>query len=210
MTRTPTASGTVGNPFSTRHVRPGRIAPLDGAGRPLDVGELLAALATYGGSGALVGPHGSGKTTLLWALAGALEAAGGRVERARVRGPRDILPLAGSTLRCAGGGTLCVDSWERLGRVPPWLLRGVAWLCGARLLVTAHGPGPLPTLWRCVTSPALLMALVVQLSRAGDVEDFVGACDLDDVFRRAGGDVREALFLLYDRFEERARSSKRS
>ena len=64
----------IGNPFSTRHTRPGALAPLDAVGRPVDVAGLCKRLASQGGSGAIVGAHGSGKTTLLDALARGIEA----------------------------------------------------------------------------------------------------------------------------------------
>ena len=141
----------VRNPFCTRSIRPGRIPPLDGCGRPLDVTSLLAAFKTLGGSAALVGPHGSGKTTLLWHLAAALAACGHRVERVRLSDGRGLVLLATAVIRGAGGGVVCVDSWERLGR--PWaeIVRWIARAGGTRLLVTAHRPGQLPTLWTCRT-----------------------------------------------------------
>lgn len=194
-----------GNPFCTRHVRPGRMPPLDAAGRPLDIPGMLVSLASLGGSAALVGPHGSGKTTLLAHLAAALEANGGRVERVRLRGWRDLVSLARAVARSAGGGTVCVDSWERLGR--PWtgVVRWFARRRGARLLVTAHHRGALPTLWECSTSTALLTALTDRLR----VDPAIGQHDVEEAFQRAAGDIREALFLLYDRFEERARAGGR-
>ncbi|NDC53213.1 MAG: hypothetical protein EBZ74_02720 [Planctomycetia bacterium] len=201
---TGTAGRPVGNPFSTRHVRPGALPALDSRGRPRDVAALLARLDAVGGSAALVGTHGSGKTTLLLHLAAALEAGGRRVERVRLRTVADWAPLAGAAWRCARGGTVCIDSWERLGRLPALLVAWAARRVGARLLVTAHRPGPLPTLLECATSPALVTALVARLPR-GDAALVPGAADVDAVFRAAAGNVREALFLLYDRHEVRRR-----
>ncbi|MEI7781700.1 MAG: hypothetical protein WCJ18_07225, partial [Planctomycetota bacterium] len=69
-------AGLAGNPFCTRHTRPGRIVALDGHGRPRDIEALLRLLAARGGRAAIRGPHGSGKTTLLEHLAQRLAADG--------------------------------------------------------------------------------------------------------------------------------------
>jgi len=192
------------NPFSTRHVRPGKIAPLDVSGRPLDIPGLIARLAAIGGSAAIVGPHGSGKTTLLMTIADVLEAQGERVEWVRLRESRDLVGLLRAIAACAGGGTACVDSAERMGSIVGSGMRLAAWLVGARMLVTAHRRGPLQTLVECATSVRLLAAIVERLScRPG--EDAVSPVDVAAAFEASRGDIREALFLLYDRFERRAR-----
>lgn len=198
----------VRNPFRTRSIRPGRIPPLDGVGRALEVTDLLDELEALGGSAALVGPHGSGKTTLLWHAAAALAARGHRVERVRLSDPRGFVSLLAAVIRGAGGGIACVDSWERLGW--PWadLVCGFAHACGTRLVVTAHRPGRLPTLWTCRTSPALLKSIVARLPNGGWGVSPAREREIEDAFRQSGGDVRESLFLLYDRFEERARAAR--
>lgn len=196
----------VGNPFSTRSVRPGRIPPLDGFGSPLRVAELLVGLEKCGGSAALVGPHGSGKTTLLWHLADALEARQCRVERVRLHGGRGAMSLIRALIHAARGSVVCIDSWERLGWPGALAARGFAALRGLRLLVTAHRSGPLPTLWICRTSTALLAAIVERLPQAGGLPSAERESQVADVFHRSRGDIREALFMLYDRCEDRARA----
>lgn len=191
-----------GNPFSTRHTRPGRLRPLDASGRPLDVRGLLArALATRGA--AIVGPHGSGKSNLLHHLAAAMESLGGRVSRVRLQSRHDALRAAAAVLSSGRGGTVCIDSWERAGPVGRLVLVILARAVGCRLLVTAHRPAAwLTTLVRCETTPRLLAALVKRLvdpSRWGAAA--VGADDVEAAFARHAGDVREALYELYDRFE---------
>jgi len=197
------------NPFSTRFVRPGRVSPLDAAGRPLDMAALGAALAGLGGSAAIEGPHGSGKTTLLVTLAAWLEQQGVAIERVSIRGPRDLPRLIHAVVRCSGGGVVCVDGGERIGRVAAAAVRAAARLVGSRLLVTAHRTGPLPTLAVCRTSPALLGAIVAVLPGRG-MDEVIGPRDIDEAFHQAAGDVREALFVLYDRFEQRTRNSRQA
>ena len=193
-----------GNPFATRHTRPGRLPPLDASGLPLDLEALVGrALATR--AAAIVGPHGSGKSNLLHHLAVGIEAAGGRVERVRLQFRRDTLRAWAALCAAGRGGTVCVDSWERAGPVERVVLVVLARACGCRLLVTAHRPiAWLPTLARCTTTPRLLAALVARLvappSRGGGA---VGAADVEAAFTGHDGDLREALYQLYDLVESR-------
>lgn len=204
----PTVHEPVRNPFCTRSIRPGRIPPFDGSGRVIDSAGLLAALEACGGSAAFVGPHGSGKTTLLCHVAAALEARGCRVERVRISDARVFMSVVAAVLRQAGGGIVCIDSWERLGR--PWadLVRWCAIALGTRLVVTAHHPGPLPTLWTCRTSAVLLAAIVARLPHEAGPVWLDRQQQIEDAFQRSAGDIREALFMLYDRFEERIRAAR--
>jgi hypothetical protein len=75
----------------------------------------------------------------------------------------------------------------------------VARATGRGLLVTSHGEGPLPTLVSCSTTPRLLCTIV---DRLPDRHGLLSSADIEETFREAGGNLREALFLLYDRFEQ--------
>lgn len=201
---TTTIHDMAGNPFCTRHVLPGRLPSFDASGRPVNLDEVLARLAAIGGSAAIVGRHGSGKTTLLWQLADALEAEGRRVVRVRLRHTRDIGRLLEAVARVRRGGVVCVDSWERLGPLSSLAVTWCARVMSAGLIVTAHRTGPLPTLWESITTPAVLGAVVHQLAHPAGMPAVIEG-DVDEAFREASGNIREALFLLYDRFEDRAR-----
>jgi energy-coupling factor transporter ATP-binding protein EcfA2 len=203
----------IGNPFATRHTRPGRLEPLDSDGCPRDVAAVLNRLAALGGRAAIRGPHGSGKTTLLEHLAHALEARGTVVERVRLRAWRDGATAAATDcaaafraiVRCPTGGTVCIDGWEQMG--PAATAAGaLAWLRGCGLIVTTHRATRLPLLVACDTSPALLAGLVRRLpghaSWGGSV---IRDADLEAAFLSTRGDIRESLYELYDRFEERRR-----
>jgi hypothetical protein len=196
----------VGNPFSTRHTRPGAIPPLDSAGRPVDVAALCAQLAFKGGSAAIVGAHGSGKTTLLEALAREFERAGIPAGRVRLRARRDAVQVLRAILCSPAGAVLCVDSWERMVPVAAGLVRLVARAVGCNLLVTTHRPTALPTLVVCATTPRLLAAIVDRLpgleQRGGEV---IADVDIEAAFRNHAGNIRESLYELYDRFEDRTR-----
>jgi len=189
------------NPFATRHTRPGSVVPRDARGEPLDV-AALATRARALGIAAVVGPHGSGKSNLLAALGRDLAAAGSPVEALRVRSHRDGLRLLRSVQRASPGSTLCVDGWEALGRIWASLVRWLAVRRGVGLVVTCHRALGLPTLVRCDTTPALLARLVADLPDHGGL---IGPADIATAFAARQGDVREALYDLYDRFERRVR-----
>ena len=195
----------VGNPFATRHTRPGRLAPLDGHGHPRDVAALLERLAALGGRAAIRGPHGSGKTTLLEHLAEGLQHRGAAVERVRLRAWRDgaaaavadVAAAIRAILRCRAGGTVCIDSWEQLGWTGRLAVRCAAAWRRSGLLVTSHRVTELPTLIDCHTSRVLLERLVERLPGAGGMSP----SEIDDAFARHGGNLRDSLADLYDRFE---------
>ena len=176
----------------------------------MNIGSLVERLRRAGGSAAIEGRHGSGKSTLLWRLADAIEAGGSQVVRLRLRSWRDAGRVV-SAMRLAGRlGTVCIDSWECLPgglRAP---LAFVARMTKRRLVVTAHGGCGLPVLVRCRTSRSLLEAIVGRLPGA---EDWYGtvihAADIAAAFGRRRGDIREALYELYDVFEARSRGLAR-
>ena len=197
----PAPAAAMVNPFSTRFTRPGRLTPLGALGRPLDVAALVAALHAGGGSGAIVGPHGTGKTTLLLTLADRLDAAGSLAGLLRLRSPGDAAVMWRAISRARRGTTLCVDGWECLR---PWgrIVSVLAWWRGCRLVVTSHREPGMPILVRAKGTLPILAALVTQVpDHGGLIED----ADIADAHRRHGGNLRESLYDLYDRFQGRCR-----
>lgn len=189
------------NPFATRFTSPGRLPPLDPSGDEIDPEDLLRRFRHQGLRAAIRGPHGSGKSTLLSAMADRLRRhglLGGHVRLGRGSW-RDLAAVARGLAACKRGRVLCVDSWERLGGVAAAFAGVVAVASGRGLLVTSHGDGLLPTLVSCSTTPRLLARIVDRLpDRFGLLED----ADVAETFDASGGNLREALFLLYDRFEQ--------
>ena len=190
-----------GNPFATRHVRPGRLAPRDAGGAPLDLDPLVTR-ARAAGAAAIEGPHGAGKTNLLTALADRLAAAGLLAGTVRPEPRAAGSGVVRAVLRAAPGTTLCVDGWETLGVARAALVRWLARLRGVGLLVTTHRAAGMAVIHRCGTTPALLGRLVADLPDHGGR---IRPGDVADAFATHRGDVREALYDLYDRFERRAR-----
>lgn len=190
------------NPFATRFTRPGVLPPLGPDGRPRDLRGLLATLARAGGCGAIEGPHGTGKSTMLSALAGILRDEGLLAAALRVRTPRDV-PAVLATIAAAGPGrTVLVDGWEGLGRTGALLARLLARLRSCGLLVTSHRPVGMPVVVRCGSTPALLAAIVDRLPDHGGA---ITTADVEQAFHGHAGNLRDALFDLYDRFERRSR-----
>ncbi len=189
------------NPFATRFTRPGAVPPLDSLGLPLDV-AALARRARCLGVSAIEGMHGAGKSTLLAALASTLADSGLLAGRIRSRSRRDGPIVARAVFRSRPGTMLCVDGWETLGVLQGALVSHVARYRGVGLIVTVHRPGRMATLVHCTTSPALLGRIVADLPDHGGL---IAAEDVVDAYAAHGGNLREALYDLYDRFERRCR-----
>lgn len=198
------------NPFATRHTRPGRVPPLDSMGHPIDLPTLLGRLRAGGASAAIQGNHGSGKTTLLMHLARSLECVGGLSACMRVRSRRDAAAAVAAIVTARAGTTVCIDSWEQMGMVLAAVARVAARIAGCGLLVTSHRDTGMPLLVRCETTPDLLAAIVRRLPES---EQWLGrrvlAADVEHAFAACGGNVRDALYALYDRFEATAGTAQR-
>ncbi len=189
------------NPFTTRHTRPGRLPPLDEAGRPRDMAAVLAAVRQTAAT-AIVGPHGTGKSTILVAIEAGLAAAGESAGLLQLRRRRDGLRLIAAVLRAPRDRRLCVDGWERLGPLGAAAVRLAAGARGCRLVVTSHRTAGMPTLVRTTGSLPLLEAIVARLP---DHSGLITAADLAESVTRHAGNLRDSLDDLYDRFERRAR-----
>jgi energy-coupling factor transporter ATP-binding protein EcfA2 len=197
----------VSNPFATRFTRPGCIESRDATGGAIDVGEVRERLRGLGGTAAIVGPHGSGKSTLLVHLAATMEASGEVVSRVRLRSLSDVPAVWAAIRHSAAGGTACIDSWESIGPVARGLLRVAARASGCGLLVTSHHGAGMPELIRCGTSESLLRSIVRALpGHASWHGTLIFEADIEAAFASHGGNLRESLYELYDRFEARAGS----
>jgi len=189
------------NPFATARIRPGRIPYAFPAGSAS--AAIAAALDRAGGRGQIVGPHGSGKSTLRATLADELARRGrGVVATALHDGARRLPPDFLGRLRAAPAGAVAIiDGFEQL---PWWRRRALAWRCrrlGLGLVVTCHAPVGLPTLWETAVSPDLAWSIIRGLMP--DAESLVGRDEVAGLLAAHSGSLRELLFELYDRFEER-------
>jgi hypothetical protein len=174
------------------------VHPLDASGRPLDVGRLLDRI--HDGCWVIEGPHGRGKTTLVRALIGAAAAAGRATSFVQVRSWADAWPALSSVATAGPGHIVAVDGWEQLPRGIGVLIVAMARWRRTAMIATAHGSIGLPVLARHESSPALVAAIIERLP---DHRGTIRPADVEQAFRCHGGNVRDTLASLYDRFEER-------
>ena len=199
MNRPEHAGLAVGNPFSTRHTRPGAVPYLFSPGQTLE--GLLSKLALSDWWGEIVGPHGSGKSTLLarlievapqhrrWPLLIALH------DRQRSL-PIDLTKrtdLDGSTL-------IVVDGYEQLGRWQRMRLKQLCRRQGWGLLVTSHASVGLPRLYETAVTLDLARRVVQQLLSGSPSGTWTNGV-VDRCYQQCDGNLREMLFLLYDQYE---------
>ena len=183
------------NPFRSERVLAVRYR-LPAAGRA----ALLDRFEALGRRAALVGPQGAGKTTLLEDLAPAIRARGYLVRSVQLDDERGFFDAAAYRPffdSLAPGTVVLLDSAEKLGN-RRWreFERESRRVSG--LLVTAHGPGLLPTLRECRTTPELLRDLVREL-----VGPEAETLPLERLYQRHRGNLREVLRALYDLYAER-------
>lgn len=208
------------NPFATRWVRPGAI-PFhftDG----LDSAAIVERLRDNGWRGAIAGPHGSGKSTLLATLIPLIESAGFQVRAislhdAERRLPSGFLPVGWHALNprrawlSAPSPFLVVDGFEQLGWWPRRSLLAASKRNEGGLLVTVHrtrAAGGLPVLYSA--KPALKTVQYLVDHHLPAHGGLIQPADVASGFEDAQGNVREALFALYDLFEHRRRAVERN
>jgi len=193
-----------GNPFATCRVRPGAVPFFfrDGA----SAGGLVERLRAAGWWGQIVGPHGTGKSTLLAALLPHLRAAGCEVlPVVQHQGERAVPERVWEFLRRRGNAghrrLLAIDGYEQLSWWAAWRIRRLCRAGRHGLLVTSHADAGLPELYRTSVSRESARRVVAHLT-AGAAPTVTE----DEVTARLaarGGNLREALFDLYDLHEQR-------
>jgi hypothetical protein len=190
------------NPFSTRFVRPGALEYLFAPGESAE--GVVGRLAEFGWWGQIVGPHGSGKSTLLAALGPQLQAAGRRVVSVTMHQGEHRLPALGEELDSRT--QLVIDGYEQLGWFSRRRVKSRCRGAGCGLLVTAHRDLGLPTIYETRPSEQVANAVVAKLLPVGQAD--IGEADIRAAYVAAEGNIREALFKLFDVYEERGRRSE--
>jgi energy-coupling factor transporter ATP-binding protein EcfA2 len=158
--------------------------------------SVFATLEQSGWTGGIVGPHGSGKTTLLLRLQDMMHAQDITTEffQCREEGP----PLSSRDWntfekKCSGS-VLLLDGADLLPRLHWGRLRRLA-RAGCGLLATAHHDlKGFPTVYTTDPSPDRLAELIAQLHPR-----ILDGTDPETLYRKHGGNIREALRDLYDR-----------
>jgi hypothetical protein len=198
------------NPFATRYIRPGAMPFLFPEGRSL--AQLLAQFAAQGHWGQIVGPHGSGKSTLLAQVIAELTKAGTRVASLTLhqgdRRPPAWPPPEGTQI-------VAIDGYEQLGWMWRWRVKAWCRRSSSGLVVTAHRDVGLPPLWTTEPDLATLRRVVDHLWAAvhHDLTASPGASaapfsesELAAALAAGNGNLREALFCLYDVYQQRSRT----
>ncbi|MGO9114281.1 MAG: hypothetical protein ACLP9L_34125 [Thermoguttaceae bacterium] len=191
------------NPFCAARLRPGTIDFVFEQGKTLQ--QLVDTLEINGWHGQITGGHGTGKSTLLAALAPAIEARGRLVKSITlVAGQRHLPREFIASLRLSAGlGVAAVDGVEQLH---PWnrlLLRRICQAHAVGLVVASHRRAYLLSLYETVVDEARAWRVVERLQHGFPPR--VEIADLVERLARHQGNLREALFDLYDLYEERSR-----
>jgi hypothetical protein len=190
------------NPFCAARLRPGVIDYVFPPGT--DLPSVVETLSQNAWQGQIIGPHGTGKSTLLAMLLRDLRARGHAVHDTALHDGQRALP-ADYWERVRDVRTiLAIDGFEQLSSWNRWRIRRYCRSHGLGLIVTAHGSTGLPTLIRTAISTSQACQVAERLQR--DYIYPIGLEDMVDRLRARQGNLREALFDLYDLYEAQIRS----
>jgi hypothetical protein len=192
------------NPFSATRLRPGTIDFIFEHGKSL--GQLVDLLEANQWRGEITGLHGTGKSTLLAAMMPAIEARGRIVKCVTLSAgqrflPRDFLPSLRVT---AGLGVAAVDGFEQLTAWGRLRLKRSCKSNAVGLMVASHRPARLPIIYQTTIDVPRAWKVVERFQEG--FPPLVRLSDLVERLAQRHGNLREALFDLYDIYEERRRA----
>jgi hypothetical protein len=192
------------NPFCAARLRPGTIDFIFEPGNSLD--RLVDVLQSNAWRGQIAGGHGTGKSTLLAALMPAIEKRGRSVTAITLAAGRRNLPREFfASLRLAADPPVAVvDGFEQLHLWNRFLLKRFCLVHSVGLVVASHRTASLSTLYQTTVDEPRGWRVVQRLQ-----DGFPPRIQLADVVARLArreGNLREALFDLYDLYEQRSRT----
>ena len=192
------------NPFSATRIRPGTIDFIFEHGKTLT--QLVDQLESNQWNGAITGLHGTGKSTLLAAMIPAIEARGRIVKCVTLSAGQRTLPrdYLGSLRETAGQGVAAVDGIEQLSAWSRLRLNRNCKAQHAGLLVASHRAARLPVIYQTAIDVPRAWRVVERFQDG--FPPLVRLSDLVERLAQRHGNVREALFDLYDIYEVRRRS----
>ncbi len=216
------------NPFSTRFYEPGKLPFLFGKSSIHSISLIFETFVAQHYCGQIVGPCGTGKSTLLGEMVACARRHGFHTQRITLRAqdrhlPRNwhALPAHGpdatslSTItNPAGAGPrpgrlVFLDGAEQLSWWTFTTLRATCRRRGWGLLITSHRSRLRPTLWTSSVNDEVAQAICSNiLSQCHQAPALVTEADVPPALRKANGNMRLALFELYDLYELRASRQK--
>src|SRR5262249_27065059 len=146
----------------------------------------------------------SGKSTLVAALVPMLQAAGREIRLHTFHD--DVVPFAGLSLRALDlqpAVILIIDGYEQLSLWQKYRVRRSCRRAGCGLVVTAHQAAGLPELYRTVATPDVAAGVFAALTHERPA--LVTSSELPEYLAARNGNLREALFDLYDLHERQKR-----
>ena len=190
------------NPFATRFIKPGALPFLFAADASPQT--LLHKLAQNKWWGQIIGPHGVGKSSLLAALLPSLEALGKKPYVFTIAPDRPHPTWTkDSILGWDENSLIVVDGYEQLSWWSAMRLKRLVQGRTAGLLITAHQSMGLPPLAELSPSIEVAKQVVMKLLPPGD--HTITADDVQTVFVKKQGNIRETLFELFDLYQIRSR-----
>lgn len=192
-------SGNASNPFATRFTKPGAIDFQFPCGDSAE--QLIERLSKNDWRGEIVGPHGSGKSTLLACILPILRERFPRLWLGKIAGGQRTLCEATEQPNWATAGLVVIDGYEQLS----WWTRFKAKLsanmnsCG--LLVTCHESVGFPEIFRTNPTPALVKKLAHELQNGSSVQ--ITSAEVAQCYQQHSQNIREAMFAMYDLFEQK-------
>jgi hypothetical protein len=193
----------ISNPFCAARLRPGTIDFVFEEGKTLE--QVVDALEANAWHGQITGGHGTGKSTLLAALTPAMEGRGRIVKSITLEAGQGNLPrdFVRSLRPTAGLGVATVDGVEQLQFWNRLRLKRFCQAHGLGLVVASHRPANLPGLYQTAMDEARAWLVVERLQTGFPPRIEIG--DLRERLAHHQGNLREALFDLYDLYEVRSR-----
>lgn len=196
------------NPFSTRYYRPGTIPYMFASGTENESpAKLFDRFLEAGRKGQLVGKEGTGKSTLLRELESVARRLDYEVIHVQLREDSRRMPPGWwrTTGPCpAEERILFLDGAEQLGRLAFLLLRLRCRALGIGLLITTHHPLGLPALRQHAVDEEQAREITRRvLAACPSAPPLVAPEEITVALKRSAGNMREALFVLYDLYEER-------
>lgn len=190
------------NPFSTRYTKPGAI-PYQLNGQ-IDLGVLVDKFADHDFVGQILGPHGSGKSTLVASLLPLIKRQHHPTTIHQNDDKKQIFrSMMNSINDLNSNDLLVIDGFEQLSSSQRSRLIKACRQQKAGLLVTAHEPVNLPTLFEMPIDLEVFRAVVAELQKDSTIQ--ISQAAVDQAYEEFQPNLREALFRLYDVFEMKRR-----